>query len=1358
MKPILFAKDETAFSDNGLGRLADCISCKVTEGRNGIYECEFQYPVTGEMFDKIKEGRIIGVIHDDTKDIQPFDIYAHTTPLNGVVTFYAHHISYRLSYVILKPMEASSCVDTLDSIPRNTYNDCPFTFWTDKNVAAHWENTIPASVKSLLVGQEGSILDIYGKGEYEWDKWMVKLHINRGRDNGVSIRYGVNLTDLTHEYDESSSYNAVVPYWKSQEDGTVVTLSDGYLVMDDYLVPWTTHTGAIMEDGKGNVIYFKIKAPNISPVPMDLSDAFEEQPTEAQLRAEAKRRLENSEAWLPDENITIQFVNLAETEEYKNVSALQRVSLCDKVSVYCGPLGVSAVKMQVIRVVYNVLTEKYDEIELGSPKRTFADTLNASMESYVAQATADKVTASMLQEAIDNATKQITGASESHVTFVYDSNGGLQEILIMDTESIETAVKVWRWNSGGLGYSSNGYAGPYALAMTQDGAIVADFITTGVLNANLIRAGLLTDGAGKNFWNMVTGEFSLSGNAAFGSSTVSQVVDAANAAIIDVDVEYAKNQSTTTAPTSGWGTDAPARQAGYYIWQRTKTTTKTGTFYSDPTCISGRDGIDGTSVTVSSIQYAPGNSGTSAPSSGWQNTVPSVSAGKWLWVKTTFSNGSVATTCSYMGTDGEDGKSVAIQSVTKKDGVTTVKLTDSDGSTKTLTINDGEDGDNGTPGANGYVHTAWANSADGRTDFSTTVSTNKKYLGVYTDNTAADSTSPSAYSWSLIKGADGEDGDDGIGVSAIVEQYYLSTSSTTQTGGSWSTSQPAWSSGKYIWTRSHITWTDGTETNTSPVLAQAINGANSTANTASSTANTANSTANAANTTANAASAAVTSLDNSLNQQGVFNRLTNNGQTQGIYLSNGLLYINASYINTGVIDGNTVTAKLLKIYNDANELIASFADSIRLGKSGANIHAELDENSFDLFDVSSKTFFSVGDLRDSDGKTTVSRDIYVTYAGNSYYMGDPRVDSNGEIYSVYINGSIERNYSYSYSNGYITFQRALSVGDVISVKYSSTMPYYHYDLGRRKDYSTSNNNIGYYSVAEGEQVTASNYCSHAEGYSTVASGDASHAEGRNTTASNYEAHAEGRGTTASGWESHAEGDGTTASYYASHAEGITTESSGAGAHAEGRNTKATGDASHAEGYLTTASKANSHAEGAYTVASGENSHAEGNTTTASGQYSHAEGLATIASGYAQHVFGQFNIEDTFYTEIVGFGYASQRTNIRTLTPGGNEWLAGTLTQDSDERLKTECGEVPDMSSIKARLFKWNDRKINHDEKEHVGYFAQDVEKVAPCLVDEDAMGYKTLDYNGVMVAKIASLEKRVAELERLIQNMEVNKA
>lgn len=104
----------------------------------------------------------------------------------------------------------------------------------------------------------------------------------------------------------------------------------------------------------------------------------------------------------------------------------------------------------------------------------------------------------MLQQAIQNATNWITGGRGGYVIFQLNADGQPDEILIMDQPSVESAQKVWRWNQGGLGYSENGYDGPYTTAITQDGAIVADFITAGTMMANIIHGGTLTLGGQGN--------------------------------------------------------------------------------------------------------------------------------------------------------------------------------------------------------------------------------------------------------------------------------------------------------------------------------------------------------------------------------------------------------------------------------------------------------------------------------------------------------------------------------------------------------------------------------------------------------------------------------------------------------------------------------------------------------------------------------------------------------------------------------------------------------------------------------------------------------------------------------------------
>ena len=176
MIPILYEKTETTFTSEGLGRLSDCISCVATEERNGIYEVEFQYPVNGALFDEIQIGRIVACTHDEQGDIQPFDIYAKSEPINGVVTFRAHHISYRLNEITVKPFTAGSCVEALSKIDSQSVTTNPFTFWTNKSVTATFMSETPRKARAMLGGEDNSILDVYGTGEYEFDKFDVKFY------------------------------------------------------------------------------------------------------------------------------------------------------------------------------------------------------------------------------------------------------------------------------------------------------------------------------------------------------------------------------------------------------------------------------------------------------------------------------------------------------------------------------------------------------------------------------------------------------------------------------------------------------------------------------------------------------------------------------------------------------------------------------------------------------------------------------------------------------------------------------------------------------------------------------------------------------------------------------------------------------------------------------------------------------------------------------------------------------------------------------------------------------------------------------------------------------------------------------
>lgn len=479
MIPILYDTNETAFQSNGIGRLVDCLRFEVTEERDGIFELEFDYPVTGQHYDDIIEGRVVTAIHDDNKDVQPFDIYGRSAPIAGVVTFFAHHVSYRLQYAILQPFSAASCAAAFAQMAGKCVTPCPFTFWTDKTTSGNFKVSAPVSVKEILGGSQGSILDVYGKGEYEWDKFNVKLHLNRGTDTGVQIRYGKNLVNLTQDVDTSGFYSAVVPYWiGGEDDSTIVTLPE-------WVVQSTAASGGSVPS---------------KAVPLDLSDQWEEAPTEAQLRARALERVNSSEAWLPDENIKVDFVALWQTDEYANIAPLEQVRLCDRVSVIHPELGLVAEGVQVIKVVYDCLLERYVSMELGSARTSFASVVQAAAEAAILPQVPTK---SFLQAAIDELSAEIAAGQGGIIYDVLDANGNRTEMLILCDEGVtpstppEQCQHIWRINKAGIGYSDD-YGQTYRLAITASGQIVADFITTGTMLANIIRGGTLTLGGANN--------------------------------------------------------------------------------------------------------------------------------------------------------------------------------------------------------------------------------------------------------------------------------------------------------------------------------------------------------------------------------------------------------------------------------------------------------------------------------------------------------------------------------------------------------------------------------------------------------------------------------------------------------------------------------------------------------------------------------------------------------------------------------------------------------------------------------------------------------------------------------------------
>ena len=461
MIPILYEQGETKFISQGIGSLADAISCTVTEERNGEYELEMTYPASGKLFSELTNGRLILAKPNDTSQTQPFRIYRISTPMSGKVTINAEHISYLLNGIPVAPFTATGMSAALNGLENNSLVNNPFTCWTDSaNGSTKFTVTVPKSFRACLGGTEGSILDTFSGSnppEFEFDRFAVKVHAQRGADRGVTIEYGKNLTDAKQENSIENTYTGVLAYW-SNTDQLIVAKSDIQYA--------SNHSNFANEK-----IFI-----------LDTSQDFPGEPTKTQLNTAAANYVKNNNVGTPKINLTVSFVNLWQSEEYKNTALLERVQLCDTVRVKFSFLGIDA-SAKVIKTVYNVLKERYDSIGLGESKSSFSDTIRQATGITGSVKAMVESNNSFLQSAIDRSTDLISGGLGGYVVINKNADGQPEEILVMDNADKTKAVNVIRINKNGIGFSKSGYNGPFSTAWTIDGAFNADYITSGIISA-----------------------------------------------------------------------------------------------------------------------------------------------------------------------------------------------------------------------------------------------------------------------------------------------------------------------------------------------------------------------------------------------------------------------------------------------------------------------------------------------------------------------------------------------------------------------------------------------------------------------------------------------------------------------------------------------------------------------------------------------------------------------------------------------------------------------------------------------------------------------------------------------------------
>ena len=427
------------------------------------------------------------------------------------------------------PFSADTCADALSGMLSHSVGDCPFMIWTDKLLEAPFSVDIPSSFRSILGGVSGSILDVYGPGEFEWDKFTVKFHSRRGSEQNVMIRYGKNMTDVKKITDTSNLWTGILPYWAGvdeTEQAVLVTLPE-QVIYSAY---------------ENDYVYRMV-------IPVDFSSAFQTQPTVEQLRSRAQSYVNANAADGIPASIDVSFVALWQTEEYKNWAPLQKLKLCDTVTVYHKGLGIEN-KAKIVSVTYDVILERYEKMTIGEVKTNLGDSIRQISEEIKREVP----TAASVSQAISLATNILSGSMGGNIVINTNTQGQPIEILSMDTADIKTATKILKIDKNGISVSKAGYSGAFTALLDIDGKLDAA-VLKGIIDAALVKSGSLSDKQSNIAWNMDTGAFT------------------------GKNVTITKLTATEIAATSVSG-DTVSSGDGF-----------TGTYHVDGATISVRDGI-----------------------------------------------------------------------------------------------------------------------------------------------------------------------------------------------------------------------------------------------------------------------------------------------------------------------------------------------------------------------------------------------------------------------------------------------------------------------------------------------------------------------------------------------------------------------------------------------------------------------------------------------------------------------------------------------------------------------------------------------------------------------------------------------
>ena len=454
----IYSLNTTDFSNNGYGFLTDVISATIDEEINGEYVLNMEYLLNGHLAEYlIRENIIVCKTADGTE--QPFRIKYIDRNFKTILVK-AYHITYDLADDIAVNIAPTNLqVQAFGRWILNNTNahSSTFTFNSDITKTGSARYIRKNVIECIMSDDENSMLTKFG-GEIKRDGYTINFNARIGQDKGVKLLLGKNLNEIKITIDDTELYTRICPVGY---DG--LTLPE--IFVDSSLISQYPHA-------KECVIKFEdIKYDETGEDPdayHNLSDFYDA------LR-DAANKMFTEGLDKPIINVNIDWIDLSKTKEYENFTSLETIDLGDTLTCDMDDFQYTT---RVIKTTYNVLLDRITNFQIGKPLSSYASTMNATIQEVESQDTS-----SLLEQAQANATQLLKSAMTGYIYFDYE-NGNL---YIMDNPDPDDAVKVWRWNLNGLGYSSTGINGTYGLAITMDGSIVADYITTGTLNTSVIQ-------------------------------------------------------------------------------------------------------------------------------------------------------------------------------------------------------------------------------------------------------------------------------------------------------------------------------------------------------------------------------------------------------------------------------------------------------------------------------------------------------------------------------------------------------------------------------------------------------------------------------------------------------------------------------------------------------------------------------------------------------------------------------------------------------------------------------------------------------------------------------------------------------